>query len=231
VTRSRTGGDANGNSYYAAISGNGAWVAFSSDASNLTRHDDHNGSDVFLWHKQDGAILRVTRGGLNGDMSHTSYRPSISNSGRFVAFDSTATNLVRDDGNGQRDVFYYDRRYGTIHRVSHSETGGDADGPSQSPDISGNGRWVIFKSAASNLISTDTLGHTDIFLWDKTNGSITRVDTHVGSSSQSADGDSTAPKLENGSASFTSLGFVFQSSADDLIYGDTNGSPDVFFEF
>jgi len=91
--------------------------------------------------------------GLNGDAADgASSRPAISGDGRWVVYDSTATNLVEGDGNGQSDVFLYDRQTGETRKVSSAAGGGDADGPSIGPRVSADGSCVVFASMADNLV-------------------------------------------------------------------------------
>jgi Tol biopolymer transport system component len=94
-----------------------------------------------------------------------SSKPSLSTDGRFVAFTSAASNLVRNDTNGDTDVFVHDRATHQTQRVSISSTGVQANGDSgYAPSISADGRFVAFTSAASNLVRNDTNGKTDVFV-------------------------------------------------------------------
>ncbi len=107
--------------------------------------------------------MSVGRGGVQGnDFSQGGV--SISADGRFVAFDSAATNLAPGDTNEHADVFIRDRRAGTTIRVSHGPRGALGNRESFSPDISADGRVVAFTSAASNLVRGDTNGVFDIFV-------------------------------------------------------------------
>ncbi|MGE3073286.1 MAG: LuxR C-terminal-related transcriptional regulator [Dehalococcoidia bacterium] len=90
-----------------------------------------------------------------------SMNPSISDDGRYVAFESEATNLVKDDTNGVSDIFVIDRVDGSVIRVSVAPGGGEANGPSHRPTISGDGKWVAFDSEASNLVGDDHNGEVD----------------------------------------------------------------------
>jgi Tol biopolymer transport system component len=96
----------------------------------------------------------------------TSGRPSISADGRFVAFASTAPNLVRGDNNGVPDVFVRDRRTGVTTRVSVSSTGAEANGPSGNPSISGDGRYVVFESQATNFVPGVPLPSANAYVRD-----------------------------------------------------------------
>jgi len=93
-----------------------------------------------------------------------SFYPSISTDGRYIAFDSEASNLVSDDTNGVHDVFVHDREFGETTRVSVSDTGIQGNLYSGIPSISANGNYVSFGSEASNLITGDTNNYPDIFV-------------------------------------------------------------------
>jgi Tol biopolymer transport system component len=93
--------------------------------------------------------------------------PSISADGRFVAFESSATDLVANDTNGTNDVFVHDRQTGATERVSVDSNGGQADSSSSEASISADGRFVAFQSAATNLVDGDTNGQLDVFVHDR----------------------------------------------------------------
>ena len=88
---------------------------------------------------------------------------SISGNGRYVAFESEATNLVKNDTNGDYDVFVHDRKTGKTKRVSKRTNGTEADGGSGDASIAGDGRYVAFESSATNLVKNDTNGTYDVF--------------------------------------------------------------------
>ena len=110
----------------------------------------------------------------NGESSAPLY-DAASADGRFVVFESDATNLVPADGNGLRDVFVRDRLLGTTTRVSEALGGGDAFGESRYPSISEDGRWIAFSSDAPNLVIDDTNGFQDVFVFDRQTGLIARA--------------------------------------------------------
>src|SRR4051794_1659284 len=176
-----------------------------------------------------GSTERVSVGPGGRQADGDSFFPSISADGRFVAFYSYATNLVPGDTNGQLDGFVRDRLKGTTERVSVGPGGRQGDGPSSLPSISGDGRFVTFRSGATNLVSGDTNGRTDVFVRDRLKGTTERVSV----SSSGAQGDD-----DSDWASISSDGrFVaFMSAATNLVKGDTNRacdeegtcSPDVF---
>ena len=159
---------------------------------------------------------------------------NISADGRYVVFISDSDDVVEGDTNGVRDVFVQDRQTGITERVSVASgyPGEQANGPSceQSPFdsdvpesawISGNGRYVVFSSSASNLVSGDTNGLRDIFVRDRV--SHTTVRASVSSSGHQSNGTSCYPSISADGARV-----VFVSLATNLVSGDTNGALDVF---
>ena len=118
VSVSSTGGQANGGSTADAVSANGRYVLFDSQASNLVAGDSNGTRDVFLRDRVLGKTFRVSIGGGNRQANEASYGQALSTNARFVVFLSHATNLVTGDTNGRPDVFVRDRRTGQVHRVS-----------------------------------------------------------------------------------------------------------------
>jgi Tol biopolymer transport system component len=147
----------------ASISGNGRYVAFYSAASNLVAGDTNGKADIFVKDLQTGTTTRVsthsagTQG--NGDSEH----PSISGDARYVAFASSASNLVAGDTNGKADIFVKDVLTGITTRVSVPNAVTQANGDCYEPSISSDGRYVTFASEASNLHPDDTTTISDVF--------------------------------------------------------------------
>ncbi|MCK5377269.1 MAG: PD40 domain-containing protein, partial [Acidobacteria bacterium] len=159
-------------------------------------------------------VSEATAGGAgNGDSRLMVSRWAINSDGRYVAFESDATDLVADDTNGVTDVFVRDVELGTTTRVSVDVNGEDADGPSEDPSISADGRYVAFRSAASDLVEGDGNGVGDVFVRDLHRGATIRisVDTEGGD----ADGESNTQSI-----SADGRVVAFSSHATDLINGD-----------
>jgi Tol biopolymer transport system component len=154
-----------------SISSDGRYVAFDSLAANLVPVDTNGARDVFVRDRLSGTTERVSvaTGGAEGDFD--SANASISADGRYVAFDSVATNLVPSDTNGGFDVFEHDRLFGTTERASIAFSGTQGNATSEFPAISAAGRYVTFQSSASNLVPDDTNGWVDIFIRDRGAGS------------------------------------------------------------
>jgi Tol biopolymer transport system component len=101
----------------ASISANGRYVAFSSDASNLVGGDTNGYTDVFVRDRQTGFTQRVSLASNGSQGTGHSYNRSISANGRFVAFDSYASNLVGEDTNDTADAFVRDRGTGSYRSI------------------------------------------------------------------------------------------------------------------
>lgn len=146
-----------------AISADGRFVAFASDASNLDEGDTNNTTDIFVRDREAGTTTRVSKSAAGDSANGPSQFPSISADGRFVVFQSAASNLVEDDTNGKTDIFVVDTADSSVARVSLASPTEQGNGDSTSPQISSNGSTVVFQSDATNLVPDDTNGFTDCF--------------------------------------------------------------------
>jgi Tol biopolymer transport system component len=180
------------------------------------------GDNLYRYDLQRGRLLRLTTG-TNG----WNQNPSVSANGRYVAFTSSATNLVRDDTNELPDVFVRDVVTGRTTRVSVTSAGRQGVGKqysngSNAPTISSDGRHVAFHSDMTNLVRGDTNKVFDIFVHDRVTGKTQRV------SVSSTGGQSNAES--GGGASFSTDGryVAFSSLATNLVANDRNDITDVF---
>lgn len=208
---------ANAESRVSTISDNGLFVAFQSAASNLiTGGQDTNGvNDIFVRDLVLGTTERVSLSSSGVEGNAASIAPSLSRTGRYVAFSSDATNLVPSDTNGDSDIFVYDRDLNTIERVSVISGGGQADGgDSVQPFITPDGNLVVFASEAVNLVTGDTNVKQDVFLHNRTTHVTERVSLPNGTEGQ-ANESSFQPK-----ASSDGRYIVFASAASNLVTGD-----------
>ncbi len=204
------------------ISSNGKFVAFWSAATNLVTGDTNVAPDTFVKRLSTGATTRVSVTSNGAQADSGSADPSITRDGRFVVFESDATNLVAGDTNGTDDVFLHDAHTGKTTRISVSSSEAQATGgESEDPVIAANGRFVVYTSAASNLVNNDTSGAEDIFIRDRKLGRTSRISKSTNGTQ--ANGDSFDPVVTaNGR-------FVaFASEAMNLVPNDTNGADDVF---
>ncbi len=199
-------------------------MSFVSYASNLVAGDTNGISDIFVKDLQTGAIVRASTAADGTEANnHSGGALSISADGRYVTFYSDASNLVAGDVNGIGDIFAKDLQTGAIVRASTAADGTEANGYSSgSSSISADGRYVVFTSYASNLVTGDTNDSTDIFVKDLQTGVIVRVNTAA---------DGTEANIGTGDdASISADGryVVFSSGATNHVAEDTNGTADVF---
>jgi Tol biopolymer transport system component len=215
------GAQADGRSFIPAVSSDGRYAAFYSDAANLVAGDSNNARDVFVRDLQGGQTTRVSVGSSGAEGNGDSFEPAVSADGRFVAFSSAATNLVAGDTNNANDVFVRDRQANTTTRVSVGLAGAQANGGSDAPSISGDGRLVAFTSAATNLVDGDTNNQRDAFVFDRQTGTTTRA-------SVAYNGDQ--PILDSFTPELSADGrfLVFTSFASNLVEFDINEGSDVF---
>src|SRR5215831_4665952 len=154
---SSAGTQANGgNSFSPTISANGRVVAFASVATNLVAGDTNAATDIFVHDLSTGVTVRASVDPVGIQANDDSFNPAISANGRFVAFESLATNLVVGDTNATRDIFVHDLKTGQTVRASVDSAGAEVLGRSGPPTISANGRFVTFASEATNLVAGDT---------------------------------------------------------------------------
>lgn len=215
----------------AAISGDGGFVAFASDAANLVSQPAP-GRHIYVKNLLTGAIERVSVDSAgNPAVGFVAASPSLSGDGRLVAFASGASNLVPGDTNASTDIFVHDRVTGTTVRASLDSAGSEADGSSFRPDLSDDGRVVTFDSEASNLVAGDTNGFSDVFVHDLQTGATERVS--VDSAGGEANGQSVGPGIRGGSAFGARISgdgrlVAFDSIATNLVPGDTNTCQPFF---
>jgi len=258
VSVSSGGNEGNGPSFQPVITSDGHYVAFYSQASNLVAGDnnnvcdtdfdhiyDDNCPDIFVRDRQAGTTTRVSVDSAGVQANGASFNGAISSDGRYVAFDSEASNLVSGDTNAFcdtdgdtvqddncPDVFVRDRQTGTTIRVSVDSDGVQGDGGSASSGISADGRYVVFVSRATNLVLGDSNGSWDVFVRDRDTDADSIFDESgaVSTTRVSVDSGGTQGNADSDDAAISSDGrFVaFQSVATNLESGDTNGAEDVF---
>ncbi|NYB52681.1 MAG: PD40 domain-containing protein [Methanobacteriaceae archaeon] len=225
VSKGWAGAQSNGMSVWCAINENGRYVSFWSYASNLVADDTNNRADVFVYDRDTGLMERVSLGpgGAQGNSwSGGNCCPWISADGRYVVFDSAATNLVPDDTNRQNDLFVHDRILHLTERVNLGPGGVQANAVSAWPAISADGRYVVYYSQATNLVPDDTNALADVFLYDRITHQTQRISVGMGGT-EATGGWSTFPVI-----SANNRYVAFSSSATNLVPDDTNGFFDIF---
>jgi Tol biopolymer transport system component len=148
-----------------SMSRDGRWVVFASSSPNLAPGEFAAGYDIFLHDTQTSETLRISLTSSGAAANQNSYDPTISDDGRYVAFQSFSTNLDPLDTDLQSDVFLRDRAMGSTKLVSRSATGG-TDDDSYGASISGNGDVVGFHSESTDLVPSDTNLRIDTFVRD-----------------------------------------------------------------
>lgn len=221
VSVASNGAESNNTSSRAWISSDGRYIAFLSDADNLVSGDTNNATDVFVHDRQTGQTTRVSVASDGSQSNSFSDKPSISADGRYVAFVSTASNLISGDTNGTDDIFVHDRQSGQTTRVSVATGGAQANNYSDAPAISGDGRYVAYESRATNLVASDTNNVLDIFVHDRQSGETKRVS--IATNGSQGDNPSSRPSISSDGRYIT-----FGSGAANLVSGDTNSAADVF---
>lgn len=210
-----------------AISADGRFVAFDTKA-RLSPQDTNPDNDVFVRDLVTGitTVVSLNSAGVSGN--GVSSNPSLSTDGRYVAFQSLATNLdifVRD-GATNFDIFVRDRATNTTLMASVNSQGLPSNGSSSNPVISSDGRLVVFRSNANNLVPNDTNGVEDIFIHDLQTRTTSRIS--VSSDENQANGASALGFVTQSVVSNDNRYVVFQSLANNLVPGDTNNALDVF---
>jgi hypothetical protein len=211
------------------ISSDGRYIAFESEAPYLVANDINNNPDIFVYDRQTATTERVSQGFTSGYATSA----AISANGRYVVFNSNAG--LAPNNLGVDAVYVRDRQTGTLEKVSVNSSGvaannasGDylINGKRDAAVISGDGRYVVFKSNATNLVAGDTNGLNDVFVRDRQTGTTQRV-------SLDKDGN----QLSDGSYDY---GFYnlqlsedgrylsFNSKTPNLVAEDTLKTDDVF---
>ncbi|PQP35457.1 calcium-binding protein [Desulfobacteraceae bacterium SEEP-SAG9] len=235
VSVDSSGNQANNWSEAPTISADGRYVAFISLASNLVPNDTNDYTDVFVHDQQTGTTVRISVDSSGNQADHVNGSAIISADGRYVGFQSHATNLIPGDTNDTNDAFIHDRdtdedgvfdEAGAIStiRVSVDSSGNNTDDDCTAPGpnlISADSRYVAFMSSSSNLVPNDTNDDVDIFVHDRQTGITERISTD--SNGNEGNGYSAFPTISP-DCRYVS----FHSHASNLVPGDTNDVSDVF---
>jgi Tol biopolymer transport system component len=221
------GTQANDETYDAVISDDGRYIAFWSRASNLVEGDTNSMEDIFVHDRETGETTRVNvaSDGTQAN-AYTFEYMSISSDGRYVAFQSQATNLVSGDNDAMNHIFVHDQQTGETSRVSLTTEGAlsgcdDFCLGSSNPSISGDGQFVVFTSDMTGLIEGDTNESYDVFLHDRQTGATTRV-------SVNNDGEELNSTSTDGVISRSGQFIAFETG-EALIATDFNFTTDVYW--
>jgi Tol biopolymer transport system component/DNA-directed RNA polymerase specialized sigma24 family protein len=179
ITIGPAGTGASGASVMPALSADGRWLAFRSEAADLVEGDYNETADIFLHDLQAGITRLVSANdqGISGERASSS--PAVSTSGTVTAFTSQAGDLVSQITPGGWEVYLFSQFDNSIQHASPALQGQLADGPAASPQVSGDGLFVVYSSAAKNLVEEDVNGFEDIFLFQRESGVIRRINVPV----------------------------------------------------
>ena len=222
VSVSSAGVQADTGAFGASTSADGRYVAYESRATSLVPGDANGARDVFVHDVRTGVteIVSVATGG--SQVNDDSKDASISADGRYVAFESDATNVVLNDTNGYRDVFVRDRQLGTTERVSITTIGTQLNGDSYRATISGDGSFVSFQTEGLAFV-VDNNSMPDVCFRDIGAGTLHGVSHAFGVDWIAASGSST-----NARVSHNGRWIAFACNAANIVGGDTNNTSDVF---
>ncbi|MDQ5922491.1 MAG: hypothetical protein QG644_199, partial [Patescibacteria group bacterium] len=215
--------EADSESNNAAISSDGKYIVFYSEASNLVDNDNNLAADIFLYDVDLSQISRISVSSSGVEGSDGSEDPSISADGRYVTFESWSSDLVEDDSNGEADIFLRDTHTNTTVRVSANIIIPHGNGENVGGKFSDDDRFVVFDTNSSDLVPGDTNGSRDVFVVNRSTGGIERVS--VASDGTEAEGNSQNPYISSDGRYVT-----FSSDASNLVAGDTNAEFDVFIK-
>jgi hypothetical protein len=236
------------------ITADGRIVVFLSTSSNLVENDTNGVADVFIRDRDLQTTMRVSVASDGTQANGGSIWAGLSADGRFVVFESAASNLVPGDTNGYRDIFVHDRQTAQTTRVSIASDGTQGNGVSTVGQITADGNSVLFHSGASNFAADDTNGFNDVFVHNRETGTTVRVNpNNVQVNLARITPDGRYVGMNSGSIQFGATGYLhdrrtgqtvtdgagfYSQSADGryaafisfspLTPGDTNNSADVF---
>ncbi|WP_201859808.1 hypothetical protein [Microvirga soli] len=216
VSVSQGGTEGRNDSKNAQLSADGRYVVFETNANNLGGTDLNGRSDIYRKDMVTGAVNLVSGAGNALGDDH-SYNPHLTPDGRYVVFESHAKDLG-GGLDGTRDIFRKDLQTGEVILVSAAANGGAANASSEGARISADGRYVIFKSDASNLVAGSPAGAKNVFVKDLVTGAITVLSADSGSQR-----DDYVPHI-----SPDGRYALFTSPSGNLAPGDMNENDDVF---
>jgi Tol biopolymer transport system component len=208
-----------GYSRRSSLSADGSVVAFESDAANLLGNGDTS-TDVFVREPGTGRTFLISRTSAGQKANGTSFNPAISDDGRYVAFESTATNLSAQDTDAGSDIYVHDRATGATTLASVSSSGTHYVAQSTAPDISGNGRFVVFASSANLIEAFPAIGQ-QVYRHDLQTGETVLISRASGGAA--GNGASYAPSISDDGSHI-----AFESVADNLRIEDPDTTADVF---
>jgi Ca2+-binding RTX toxin-like protein len=225
-----TGGTlaANGRSLNPDLSGDGRYIVFESTTSNWASGGSTATTDIFLKDRFTGTLTRISTSLTGGDGNGESINAKVSADGRYVVFESAASNLTTGDTNGYTDIFVWDSSDGSLTNLSDLDPAAtrNPNNSSNAADIAYDGGWggVIVFQTAKALVAKDTANNTDIYAYDFRNPDAPAFKLV----SSTAAGAGVQLGSEDASVSGDGRFVVFTSYSDALVAGDSNGTRDIF---
>ncbi|MDQ4094651.1 MAG: hypothetical protein M3174_00370 [Actinomycetota bacterium] len=210
---------------YVDISGDGRIIAFATSSPGLVPNDTENYNDVFVHNRKTGRTMRVSVNSRGEQGNSHSFEPTLSANGRYVGFQSVASNLshvrLPDDSKSTVRSYVHDRKTKTTSLVGLSSDGEVANDHTAALDLSSDGRFAVFDSSASNLVPDDRDPGSDVFVRDLFLGTTSYVSK---SSREHPGNDGSFEPSISGNGRYV----AFSSAASNLVRGDDNGADDVF---
>ena len=203
-----------------AVAGSASLTIAVDAADGFTAGDTNTANDIFV--QFNGQLITATRSITGGAANSDSTNPALSRDGRWLAFESTASNLVANDSNNHRDIFVRDLLSNTIQLASSSPNNEGANGESSTPSLSADGRWLTFASTASNLVVSDTNSTSDIFVRDLQRGITYLVSQPISTTLVAGNRASTLPEIASDGHHI-----VFQSLASNLVQVGAESPTDI----
>ncbi len=221
ISANSSGQAANGASAFPRISADGSTIVWRSSATDLADNDTNGQDDIFAYDTTTQAVTLVSRAESGDSATGFSQSSSVSGDGTLIAYASNAPDITAESNNFYH-VYLYNTATDTTTMVSVNTVGAAANNESLAPEISNSGGHVAFQSRATDLVTgaTDTPTTTDVFIRDLATETTELVSVDL-------DGDA-AESAGNPSLSADGSLVVYQSDADDLVAGDTNGETDAF---
>ncbi len=221
VPRGTNGGSPDHALHSPVLSDDGRYVAFESDATNLLATPTPRISGIFWHDRATGDTRWLTQGYDQSAPNGRSTRPDMDASGRFVVFESQASNLVPGDTNAMSDVFLYDLDTSTLERISQAPDGSPANGASSDPAISADGRYVAYVTEAGNIVEHMRWAWSNIAVYDRSTGETLLAST--GEGGYQGTSQTSRPSISGNGRYVT-----FVSFDSSLVRGDFNTLNDVF---
>lgn len=224
VSKTAAGFEPNGNSLQPQISGNGQMISYVSYATNLDSRDTDTKTDIYAYDriKDSTELVTVSSDGL-GSGNNSSGAMSMSYDGKLIAYHTYASNIFANDYNAQFDIGLRDLNQQTTTRISVTHDASEADKGSSFPSITADGRYIAYRSQATNLVENDTNGYTDGFVLDRQTGALKLASVGYTAELPNDYHVSQIPYLSANGRYFT-----FDSRASNMVLDDPNTSIDFF---